>query len=308
MAVSSPVIPRKKRKIHWTPYLFLLSPLIIYFIWILAPMLYTFYLSLTDWDGISPESKYIGLKNFGSLFGSLGKRVPSAFEYSLYNNLRWLLVFITVPVVVGLGLAMVLNSDIMGDRYFKLAIFLPQILSLPVIALIWSYGVYNPREGIINSFLLSLGVGNPPGWLADKQLVIWCVIAAAAWRQVGYIMILYVAGLKNVDPSLLDAAKVDGANGWQTFIKVLFPLLAPVTTIVVVISIIDSLRSFDLVWVMTKGGPANASSVLAVLMYIQSFNNYKMGQGAATAVVLFGVSLVFIIVYLSRVMKDELEY
>ena len=121
-------------------------------------------------------------------------------------------------------------------------------------------------------------------------------------------MILYVAGLKNVDPSLLDAAKVDGANGWQTFIKVLFPLLAPVTTIVVVISIIDSLRSFDLVWVMTKGGPANASSVLAVLMYIQSFNNYKMGQGAATAVVLFGVSLVFIIVYLSRVMKDELEY
>jgi ABC-type sugar transport system permease subunit len=308
MAVSSPPIIRKKRKINWVPYLFLLAPLLIYFIWILMPMLYTFYLSLTDWDGISPEAKYIGLKNFNALFGSLGKKIPSAFEYSLYNNLRWLLVFITVPVVVGLGLAMVLNSNIIGDRYFKLAIFLPQILSLPVIALIWSYGVYNPREGIINSFLLSLGLENLPGWLADKHLVIWCVIAAAAWRQIGYIMILYVAGLKNVDPSLLDAAKVDGANGWQTFTRVLFPLLAPVTTIVMVISIIDSLRSFDLVWVMTKGGPANASSVLAVLMYIQSFNNYKMGQGAATAVVLFGISLVFIIVYLSQVMKDELEY
>ena len=133
---------------------------------------------------------------------------------------------------------------------------------------------------MINSFLTAIGVADAPAWLADKQLVIWAVIAAAAWRQIGYVMILYVAGLKNVDPTLLDAAKVDGANRWQTFWNVIFPLLAPVTTIVVVISIIDSLRSFDMVWVMTQGGPGNASNVLAVLMYIQAFNNYKMGLGA----------------------------
>jgi ABC-type sugar transport system permease subunit len=307
MAVTSPPLPKRKSKINWTPYLFLAVPLIIYLIWIIGPMLYTFYLSLTDWDGISPESKYIGLNNFESLFTSLGKRLPSAFQFSLLNNLKWLLIFITVPVAVGLGLAVLLNQGIRGDRFFKMGIFLPQVLSFAVIALLWAW-VYNPRAGLINSFLTGIGVADPPAWLADKQLAIWAVIFAASWRQIGYIMILYVAGLKNVDPTLLEAAKVDGAGKWRTFRSITFPLLAPITAIVVVISIIDSLRSFDMVWIMTRGGPGNASNVLAVLMYIQAFNNYKMGLGAATAVVLFAISFVFIVVYLSRVMKDELEY
>ncbi len=307
MAATTPNIPRHKSKFNPTPYLFLIGPLLLYIIWIIGPMLYTFYLSTTDWDGISREAQYIGLANFDSLFGSLGKRLTSAFEFALINNLKWLLVFITIPVAMGLGLAIILNQDIKGDRWFKMGIFLPQVLSLPVIALLWAW-VYNPRAGLLNTFLTALGVADPPAWLADKQLVIWAVIAAAAWRQIGYIMILYVAGLKNVDPTLLDASKVDGANRWETFRHVTFPLLAPVTTIVVIISVIDSLRSFDLIWVMTRGGPGNASNVLAVLMYIQAFNNYKLGLGAATAVVLFAISAVVIIFYLSRVMQDELEY
>ena len=306
MSVTSPHIKRK-RKINWTPYLFIIGPLLLYLVWIIGPMLYTFYLSLTDWDGISPEAKFIGLKNFGTLFGSLGKNIPSAFEYSLLNNLKWLLAFITFPVAIGLGLAVLLNRSIRGDRVFKMGIFLPQVLSFAVVALIWAW-VYNPRAGLINSFLLNVGVEDPPGWLADKSLATWSIIVAASWRQIGYVMILYVAGLKNVDPMVLEAATVDGANGWQRFWKITFPLLAPITTIVVVISIIDSLRTFDLVQIMTRGGPANSSSVLANLMYIQAFNNYKMGLGAATAVVLFIISFVFIIAYLWRVMKDELEY
>jgi multiple sugar transport system permease protein len=291
----------------WTPYLFLIGPLLIYLVWIIGPMFYTFYLSLTDWDGVSAEITYVGLKNFESLFGSLGKTLPSAFQYSLINNLRWLLVFITVPVAIGLFLAILLNRDIRGDRIFKVGIFLPQVLSFAVVALIWAW-VYNPRGGLINSFLINLGVENPPGWLADKELAIWAIIVAASWRQIGYIMILYVAGLKNISPTLIDASKVDGANGWETFRFVVFPLLAPITTIVVIISIIDSLRAFDLVQIMTRGSPANASSVLANLMYIQAFNNYRMGLGAATAVVLFAISLVFIVFYLWRVTRDELEY
>jgi len=299
--------PRFKRKFNLTPYLFLIVPFVLYLVWIIGPMLYTFYLSMTDWDGISPETKYIGLKNFETLFGSLGKVLPSAFEYSLVNNLKWLLTFTTIPVVIGLGLAIILNQDIRGDRFFKVGIFLPQVLSFAVVALIWAW-VYNPRAGLINSFLISLGVQDPPGWLADKSLATWSIITAAIWRQIGYVMILYIAGLKNIDLTLIDATKVDGANSWQRFRYVVFPLLAPVTTIVVVISIIDSLRTFDLVQIMTRGGPANATSVLANLMYIQAFNNYKMGLGAATAVVLFIISLVFIIIYLQRIMRDELEY
>jgi len=303
----SATAPRFKRKFNLTPYLFLIVPFVLYLVWIIGPMLYTFYLSMTDWDGISPEAKYIGLKNFETLFGSLGKMVPSAFEYSLVNNLKWLLTFTTIPVVIGLGLAIILNQDIRGDRFFKVGIFLPQVLSFAVVALIWAW-VYHPRAGLINSFLFSVGVEDPPGWLAEKSLATWSIITAAIWRQIGYVMILYIAGLKNIDLTLIDATKVDGANSWQRFRYVVFPLLAPVTTIVVVISIIDSLRTFDLVQIMTRGGPANATSVLANLMYIQAFNNYKMGLGAATAVVLFIISLVFIIIYLQRIMRDELEY
>lgn len=306
-ATTSPTQSKPRRKINWVPYMFLIGPLIIYLVWIIAPMFYTFYLSVTDWDGISPELTYVGLKNFESLFDSLGKTIPSAFQYSLVNNLRWLLVFITVPVAIGLFLAMLLNREIRGDRVFKVGIFLPQVLSFAVVALIWAW-VYNPRDGLINSFLFSIGVEDPPGWLADKDLAIWCIIIAASWRQIGYIMILYVAGLKNIDPTILDASTVDGANGWQTFRYVVFPMLAPITTIVVIISVIDSLRAFDLVQIMTRGGPANSSSVLANLMYIQAFNNYKMGEGAATAVILFAISFVFIVFYLWRVMRDELDY
>lgn len=305
MAVSASA--KRKEKISRVPYYFVGVPLLIYLLWVIGPMIYTFFLSMTDWDGISPEIKYIGLKNFSSLFGSLGKKLPSAFQYSLVNNLKWLISFITIPVAMGLGLAMLLNRDIKGDRFFKVGIFLPQVLSFAVVALIWAW-VYNPRAGLINSFLINIGVEDVPGWLADKSLATWAIIAAGTWRQIGYVMILYVAGLKNIDPTLLDAAEVDGANGWNRFWYVVLPLLAPVTTIVVVISVIDSLRTFDLVQIMTRGGPANSSSVLANLMYIQSFNNYKMGLGAATAVVLFLISLVFIITYLYKVMQDELEY
>ena len=298
-----------KQKTNRTPYYFIIGPLLIYFVWIIGPVFYTFYLSMTDWDGISPTAEFIGLENFQKLFGSIGKVLPSAFEYSLYNNLLWLFVFITVPTAIGLGLAILLNQGLPGERLFKVGIFLPQVLSFAVIALIWAW-VYNPRAGILNSALLALGwpADNLPGWLADKELAIWSIIFAASWRQIGYIMILYVAGLKNVPPTLIEAAEVDGATPWQRFWRITFPLLAPVTTIVIVISVIDSLRAFDLVQIMTRGGPANSTSVLANLMYIQSFNNYKFGLGAATAVVLFAISLVFIIIYLWRVMQDELEY
>jgi multiple sugar transport system permease protein len=136
----------------------------------------------------------------------------------------------------------------------------------------------------------------------------WSIIVVGMWRQVGYVMILYLAGLQGVDPGLVDASRVDGCNAWQTFRHVIFPLLAPVTVIVITISIIDSLRAFDLVSVMTRGGPFNSSSVLANFMYIESFNNYKMGYGASIAVILFLISLVFIFVYLYRVLQSEMEY
>lgn len=284
-----------------TPYLFLLIPLAIYLLWVIGPMFYTFYLSLTKWDGLT-QPIFIGLRNYEKLFQD------PVFYTSLKNNLRWIGSFITIPVVLGLGLAVALNQSIPGAKFFKASFYSPMVLSLVVCGLIWSW-MYHPANGLINSALRAVGLDSlAQGWLSDKNLVMWSIIVVAIWRQVGYVMILYLAGLQSIDPELVDASRVDGCTGAQSFRHIILPLLAPVTVIVIVISIIDSLRAFDLVSVMTRGGPYNSSSVLANFMYIEAFNNYKMGYGASIAVILFLISMVFIFFYLWQVLKDEMEY
>jgi ABC-type sugar transport system permease subunit len=292
--------PGFRRRIQWAPILFLALPLALYFVWIIGPMFATGYIALTNWDGIS-TAKFVGLSNFDWLFKN------DEFWMALGNNIKWLVTFILVPTVMGLGLAMIFNSDFPGSRWFKIAFYSPLVISPAVVALIWE-SIYRPTDGLINSLLRGIGVAEPPGWLADRSLVLWCIIAAATWRQVGYIMILYLAGLKNLDVTLLEAATVDGANGWERFRHVIFPLLGPVTVVVVVISVIDSLRSFDMVAIMTKGGPAGSSQVLANFMYMRAFNDYRMGYAAATALVLLALMLCIVIPYLIRVARTELEY
>lgn len=287
------------RRINWTPVIFLILPLMLYFVWVIGPMFYTMYLSTTNWDGVSTNPRDIGFANYERLFND------REFKQALANNFRWLFTFITVPTVAGLGLAMIFNTEMRGGRWYKVSFYSPLVLSGPVIGLIWAW-VYQPRAGLINSALTAFGVQDTPGWLADRDMAIWAIIFAGVWRQVGYVMVLYLAGLKNVDPSLVDAAMVDGANRMQLFRRVILPLLAPVTAIVVVISIIDSLRAFDLVSIMTNGG--QRTQVLANFMYIEAFNNYKMGYAAAIAVVLFAISMIFIGFYLRRVLREELEY
>lgn len=306
---------RSGRRIHWAPYLFLLIPLTIYFIWIIFPTLFSVYLGFTNWDGISaiPGPSHLTTDNFARLF------TDRDFTTSFGNNVKWMLVFLTVPTTVGLGLAMIFNTDIRGSRWFKISFYAPLILSFVVIGMIWTW-IYEPRTGLVNSVIVGASelissvlpfvepLKRGPGWLADRSLALWAIMGAAVWRQCGYVMILYLAGLKNLDPSLIEAAKVDGANGWQLFRRVIFPLLGPITTVVVVVSVIDSLRAFDLVQVMTNGGPGGASSVLANFMYIEAFNNYQFGYGASIAVVLLGLSLLIVIPYLYRSAKTELEY
>jgi multiple sugar transport system permease protein len=263
-------------------------------------MIATAYISLTNWDGVE-AAKYIGLDNFNRLFQDTN------FWTAFGNNIKWLGFFLLIPTTLGLALAMLFNGNFPGSRFFKIAFFSPLILAGTVIGVIWE-AMYRPDDGLINSFLHLMGVQNTPGWLADRSLVLWCIVFAAAWRQVGYIMILYLAGLKGLDVTLLEASTVDGASPWERFRHVIFPLLAPITVVVVVISIIDSLRAFDLVAIMTRGGPSYASEVLANFMYMQAFNNYRMGYAGSIAVVLMAVMLVFIVPYLIYTARNEMEY
>ncbi len=293
-----------------TPWLFLGIPLILYFLWVVGPALYTMYLSLTEWDGLSAPV-FIGFDNFRLLFFD-----DDVFIKSLVNNIKWLIIFILAPVTLGLSLALMLNKAIHGDKFFKAAIYSPMILSPAVIGLIWGW-IYDPAGGLLNTTLsvvglkglvaalLGLSKGANPGWLSDPDAVLYCIIAAAAWRHTGYVMILYLTGLKGISPTVIEAARVDGATGWKLFLYVLFPLLKPSTIIVVVVTIIESLRSFDMVNIMTQGGPFNSSNVLANFMYMEAFKNYRMGYGAAVAVILFIIMFVFIVIYLREVVKSE---
>ena len=283
------------------PWLFLSIPLLLYIIWVIGPTLYTFYLSFTDWDGLA-EIHWIGFDNYRLLF------TDHTFMVSLLNNIKWLFIFIVIPVVLGLALAVLLNQEVKGDKFFKAAIYSPMVLSPVVIGLIWSW-IYDPAGGLLNTSLTAVGLKVlTKGWLSDPKLVLYCIIAAAAWRHTGYVMILYLAGLKTIPNSVLEAAQVDGATGSKSFFKIVLPLLKPSTIIVIVVTIIESLRAFDMVNIMTEGGPFNTSNVLANFMYMESFRNYRMGYGASVAVILFIIMFGFIVLYLRQIMKDEVEY
>ncbi|WP_296906892.1 carbohydrate ABC transporter permease [Thermotoga sp.] len=285
----------------WVPYLFLAIPLTLYFIWVIFPIIQTIILSFTDWDGVSARFNFIGWKNYTRLFSDF------YFWLSLKNNIKWLVFFVVVAIPAGLGMAMLLDQKFPGNKVFKTLIYLPMTLSFVVIGQIWSW-ILEPRSGVLNEFLRAIGLGNlAKPWLSDPEVVTYALIMAALWRQIAYAMVLFLAGLKNVSTELVEAAYVDGANAWQRFWYVILPALRPAMVIAITVNIIDSLRAFDIVYVMTRGGPFYSSSVLANYMYIQSFHNYQMGYGSAIATIQFLITLGFIIVYLLYTLKREEE-
>jgi len=287
---------------------FLGLPLLLYAIWIIYPTFRTFVLAFTEYDGLSTP-KWIGWQNYIEMFQT------NAFRLALWHNLLWILVFITIPTSAGLAIALVLNTGIRFERFLKIAFYLPLVLAPVVTAMVWGW-IYHPEQGLFNTVLVWLLTpfkifGIDPqaakniGWLGDPKLSLLSIIIAALWRQVGYVMVLYLAGLKTIDEEVLEAARVDGAEGWNLFRYMIFPMLAPVTTIVVVVSIVDSLRAFDLVNVMTLGGPFSTSEVLANYMVKTAFLDYRQGYAAAVATILFLITFVFSVIYLRQVMAQE---
>ena len=296
-------IERRKRlgpwaRRWWVPWAFLAAPLIMYLIWVIIPVARTLLFSVTEYDGLtSPE--FIGLENYADLLED------SVFWTSILNNVKWLVLFTMIPIPAGLFIAMLLDKEYSGARIFKMMLYLPMTLSFVVIGQIWNW-IYQTDVRVLNFFLQVIGLsGLQQSWLSNPALVTYSLIAAAVWRQIPYVMVLYIAGLKNVPSDLVEAALVDGASWFQRFRHVIIPMLLPATVIAVTISIIDSLRAFDIVYVMTRGGPFNSSSVMAHQMYTEAFNNYNMGYGAAIAVIQFIITFTFIALYLRRVMKQE---
>lgn len=308
MTVSPPVTappvtpPRRppRSRLHRVPPLvwaFLLIPFAVELLWVFWPALNSFSLSLTSWDGIGPAEP-VGLRNYTDLLDD------PIFRTALGNTVIWTIGFGGLSVAGGLALAVLLNRPRRGIGFYRAAIYLPMVVSLAVTGLFWRV-MYAP-EGPVNGTLGLLGLdGLRHQWLADEDLALYAVLIAAVWRQVGYIMVLYLAGLKGTDPALEEAAAVDGASRWQRFRLIVMPQLRGVNAVVFAVTVIDSLRTFDIVWAMTRGGPYNSSQLLSTYMFQEAFTVVNLGYGSAIAVVIFALAIGFIITYLARASREE---
>ncbi|WP_433917704.1 sugar ABC transporter permease [Streptomyces canus] len=266
-------------------------------VWVTA--LASIALAFTSWDGIGFGSiKWVGLDNFRQLFTDNPQFWPA-----VEHNIIWFVVLILIPTPFGLFLAVQLDKNIRFSRVYQTAFFLPVVVSLAVTGFVWQL-VYNPDTGLINSLIGANKPGHYIDWIGDPKLNLWAVLIAASWRHTGYMMILYLAGLKGVDPSLREASSLDGANEWQTFKNVIFPTLRPTNTVVLVVTIIEALRAFDLVFVFNKG--AQGTELLSILITNNIIGeSSRIGYGSAIAVVLLVISLAVIIPYLIATFRKE---
>ncbi|MFB7498843.1 carbohydrate ABC transporter permease [Streptomyces sp. NPDC056161] len=290
---------RPRRTVRRTPPLvlaFVLVPLLAEAVWVFWPALQGFYLALTSWDGVSP-AKFVGLGNFREMAHD------TVFRTAAVDTVLWLVLFGGLSALLGLGAALLLQQERRGVGFYRAALFLPVVFSLVATALVWQ-AIYQP-DGVLNQVLEGVGLGSlRHAWLADQDTALYAVIVPALWRQIGYVMVLYVAGLKGIDPALYEAAKVDGTGRVQRFRHVTLPQLRGVNAVVLSVIVIDSLRSFDVVWSLTRGGPYHSSELLSTYMYSTAFQSLRLGYGSALAVVIFVLAFGVICSYLVRAFRE----
>ena len=267
--------------------------LVVGLVWL--PAIATVVLSFTRWDGIGSISniKWIGLKNYEDI-----TTIYPPFWPAVQHNLIWLVFLFVFPTMLGILLAVLVDREFRGSRIYQTAYYMPVVLSLALVGFIWQL-MYSRDQGLINAV-----TGGTTDWYGDPSVNLWAVLVATAWRHTGYIMLLYLAGLKGVDGTLREAAAVDGASQAQTFFKVVVPVMRPINIIVVVVTVIESLRAFDLVWVINKG--RNGLELISALVTSNVVGEAsRIGFGSALATLMLSVSLIFVTVYVFTVMRED---
>lgn len=274
-------------------------PTLIQAVLVWIPTLASFLLSFMKWDGLSLTSfQWNGLTNYNFALNQSPQFWPAVL-----HNVVWLLFLAVVGTPLGLLLAVLLDGKIRGSRVYQSIFFMPVMLSVALIGIIWQL-MYSQDNGLINNVLGTAGTSRAVDWFGDSSVNLWAALIAATWRHAGYIMILYLAGLKGVDPSIKEAASLDGANGRQTFFQIVFPAMAATNVIIVVITIIESLRAFDIVYVINRG--TNGLELISVLVVQYLVGETQViGIGSAFAIVLLVISLVPIVFYLSRTFRTK---
>ena len=282
-------------------FLMAAGPLAFYVIFVLWPLAQSSYYSLTKWNALS-DPVFIGLDNYTRALSD-----PN-FIRAFQNTAIWLVVAVTVPTILGLLLAVLLDRPLRASRFYKSAFYMPITLSLVVVGQVWIW-IYQPEWGLINSLLSAVGLEDlTRAWLGDPATALIAVILAWCWQQTALSLILYLAALTTIPRDLLEAASIDGANGWQQFRRIIVPLLRPASVVVIALAVINTLKGFDIVFMLTKGGPFHMSTNLAMFMYEESFRKYQYGYGAAIAVALFILAAIVIVVYFRQVRAAERIY
>jgi len=274
-------------------------PLLLDVIFIWWPTMSSILLSFTNYNGVGDvtANNFVGLKNYQFLFSGY-----TLFWPAFFHNIIWLAWLALIATPVGIFFAVLLDREIRGSGFYQSVFFLPVVLSLVVVGFIWELQ-FSPTEGFINNVFGLTKSNNIVDWLGNPRINLFAILVAASWRHVGYVMVIYLAGLKSVDPTLREAAKVDGANEVRTFFRVIFPVMAPINVVIAVITAIEALRAFDIAFIVNQG--KNGLELLSILITNNSISEASLvGFGSAIAVILLVISLGPIIVFLSRVMRS----
>ena len=272
--------------------LFLLPAIILFIIFVIYPIFQSIYYSLFNWKGFGPAVDFVGLDNFKNILKD------KVFITALRNGLGIIGFSLTFQLPLSLALAVLVGRDLPGRVFFRAIFFMPYVLSEVVAAIMWLF-LYNPdpERGFLNALLILLPGGKSQAWLGNTDLVLMAVFVALTWKYFGFHMLLYLTGLQGIPEEIEEAARIDGASSFQNFFYITLPLLGSTIRTSVYLSVLGSVQQFILVWIMTKGGPVNASETLATYMYRFGFVRFQLGYGSAVAIYMFLICLIFSLVY-----------
>lgn len=280
-------------------FLFLLPAIVLFLLFVVYPILQSIYYSLFNWNGFGPAVDFVGLDNFRNI---LKDRV---FLIALRNGFLIIVLSLSVQLPLSLILAVLVGRDLPGRVFFRTVFFLPYVLSEVIAALMWLFILNpDPDRGFINAIIIFLG-GRAQPWLGSTTLVLPAIFAALTWKYFGYHMLLFMAGLQNIPAEIEEAGRVDGVNTLQNFFYITLPLLSSTIRTSAYISVLGSLQQFILVWIMSKGGPVNASEMMATYMYRFGFVRFQLGYGSAVAIYMFLLCLTFSVIYMHLTRKPD---
>ncbi|MDG0053333.1 sugar ABC transporter permease [Paenibacillus sp. P2(2022)] len=292
----------KKKKQHPFAIIFILPSLILYTLFVIVPTLGSVYLSFTSWNGISEDIRFIGFANFIEIWNS--PRVHNALK----NTLIMTISLVILENIAAIAMALMVDRIRWFKNLFRSIFYFPTLLSGIVMGFVWAM-ILNYNFGVVNQILDTVGLGSwAVDWLGDPKYAMLSIILSTVWKGAGYYMIIYLAGLQGIPADLSEAASIDGANGWQQFRYITFPLLAGSMTVCMVLSMISALKIFDQIAVMTDGGPGFATETLTYIIYKVGFGELRQGFGTALAMVLFVIILIITVIQVKILRKREVQY